>query len=728
MADDGSGGLSVPNHGNWNEWTFEQALKALTSEGVDLHTPAKANFFNWNGSPGASDWWSYHAWDKYYFGVNLNTDAINAWVTAVDAIDEMMPDVAWGKRGSMDSWTLTQLSYAINDLTNWAQTTGGGFDQWAGRLNSDDSSFKGKAAFLIYWRLKVEGDGLKDTYEQLASRHGGPIATSVADAAQQLQVFNTTMSRSWQIANGYKMRTWISDQIAQMSSKLNIYLNAAGLYDNGTDWYKLDDKVKHGGRANAESYIRDILRDSPYGDLTQESTWTGMSNRITQNALNNLKGFLDGPAQTAIAALAPKYVMATSSLMELTAPPPETAPKPDTDSGDGGGDNKDDPPPPPDGGGGGDDKINLPPPPDGGGGDGNLPPPPDGGGGDGNLPPPSDGGGGGGGGADNLDLPPANGGGADGLNLPGADGLNPPDGGGGPNALDLANGGGPDGLNSPDGGGDPANGGGGGGFLPGLVPPGGGGANGDGGIDDPNGTGPGSDGAFDENGLDNLLGPPADGGGGNSLLPPGSGDSNTLIPPGANGGGPDGNVNLGKPPTGVAGADGGLGLGPGGFGSDPGKGFGSGANLLGNGGAGNPFGGPGGSGGLDGDNGLGGASNLLNSGSPGADGAPGSPTDGSGGVPFFPPMMGGGGGAGGAGEKPQERERQTWLTEDEEIWGTRVDVRSGAIGRLDEGEDEIEEFPLAGPARRQRRADIPRRPRPNDERTTPAGEEATGSA
>jgi hypothetical protein len=645
----------------------------------------------------------------------------------------------------MDSWTLTQLAYAINDFTNWTQMTGGGFDQWASRLNSDDSSFKGKAAFLIYWRLKVEGDGLKDTYEQLASRHGGPISTSVADAAQQLQVFNTTMSRSWQIANGYNMRTWISDQVHVLSERINGYLKMTGLYKD-TPEYLLDKIVDESDLATAKAYVTRVLTGSGFGDLTSADTWKNMSDRITQNALNNLKGFLDGPAQTAIGALAPKYVLAQSSLMELTDPPPETAPKPDTDTGDGGGgDDKDNLPPPPDGGGGGDNKINLPPPPDGGGGGGNLPPPPDGGGGGGNdnldLPPAD-----GGGGSDGLNLPDSGGGGgADGLNPPdgggGLDGLNPPDGGGGPdelngggvpNGLDLANGGGPDGLNPP-GGGDPADGGGGGGFLPGLVPPGGG-ANGDGGINDPNGTGPGSDGAFDENGLDNLdnlLGPPADGGGGGnglSLLPSGSGDSKTLIPPGANGGGPNGNVDLGKLPTGVAG-DGGLGSG--GFGSDPGKGFGSGANLLGNGGAGNPFGGPGGSGGLDGNNGLGGASNLLNSGSPGADGPPGSPTDGSGGVPFFPPMMGGGG-AGGAGEKPQERERQTWLTEDEEIWGTRVDVRSGAIGRLDEEEDEIEELPMVGPARRQRRADTPRRPRPDEkpdtERTTPAGEEVTGSA
>jgi hypothetical protein len=314
------------------------------------------------------------------------------------------------------------------------------------------------------------------------------------------------------------------------------------------------------------------------------------------------------------------------------------------------------------------------------------------------------------------------------LNLPngggGADGLNLPNGGGGADGLSLPNGGGGvDGANLL-GGGDPANGGA-GGFLPGLVPPGGG-ADGNGSTSGKNGIGPGGDGAFDENGLGNdILKPPPDGGDGLSLLPSGAGQSDTRIPPGANDDVPGG--LLGKLPKGGAGAPGGLGVDSNGFGSDPGKGFGSGL-LAANGGAGNLPGGLGGLGG-PGNSGLTGLPTQLSGGSPGVNGTPGSSGDGSG-VPFFPPMMGGGG-AGGGGEKPQERERQTWLSEDEEIWGTRVGVRSGAIGRLDDEVDDVEEFPLVGPSRRQRRADTPQRPRPdekrNDEREATSGEEVTGS-
>ncbi|GJF33000.1 hypothetical protein KNE206_57000 [Kitasatospora sp. NE20-6] len=50
----------------------------------------------------------------------------------------------------------------------------------------------------------------------------------------------------------------------------------------------------------------------------------------------------------------------------------------------------------------------------------------------------------------------------------------------------------------------------------------------------------------------------------------------------------------------------------------------------------------------------------------------------SSGMPMVPPM-GGGGGAGGPGEK--DRQRTTWLAEDEEVWGTESSAVSGVIGR-----------------------------------------------
>src|SRR6266702_1003304 len=61
---------------------------------------------------------------------------------------------------------------------------------------------------------------------------------------------------------------------------------------------------------------------------------------------------------------------------------------------------------------------------------------------------------------------------------------------------------------------------------------------------------------------------------------------------------------------------------------------------------------------------------------------------------FIPPMIGGYGmGMGGFGGMPdQERERGTWLAEDEEIWGTDPGVGVGVLGRDVEDKEEVATF------------------------------------
>ncbi len=62
----------------------------------------------------------------------------------------------------------------------------------------------------------------------------------------------------------------------------------------------------------------------------------------------------------------------------------------------------------------------------------------------------------------------------------------------------------------------------------------------------------------------------------------------------------------------------------------------------------------------------------------------GGPKSGAGsgnGVPFYPPSAGGAGGTGGAGQGKGERDRTTWLAEDEETWGTDPTVAPGVLGR-----------------------------------------------
>lgn len=72
------------------------------------------------------------------------------------------------------------------------------------------------------------------------------------------------------------------------------------------------------------------------------------------------------------------------------------------------------------------------------------------------------------------------------------------------------------------------------------------------------------------------------------------------------------------------------------------------------------------------------------------------------GSPMMPPMMppmGGMGGMGGNNDQ-KERERQTWLSEDDEVWGANEAAGMSVIGRPDEEGYEFDESILAaGPSR-----------------------------
>jgi hypothetical protein len=103
--------------------------------------------------------------------------------------------------------------------------------------------------------------------------------------------------------------------------------------------------------------------------------------------------------------------------------------------------------------------------------------------------------------------------------------------------------------------------------------------------------------------------------------------------------------------------------------------------------------------------------NGLSSGlAAGAAAAPGTLTSpaaagaGSSGVPFFSPMAGGGMNGGAQGQ-PQERERTTWLAEDEDVWGTDPDVTPHVLGRDFADDDELDDYEdYAEPEPESRRA------------------------
>jgi hypothetical protein len=770
MAD---GGLGIPNNTNWSEWSFGQVLLAITGDSIDFKKALDVDWFKFSTSGGsASDDVSYHAWQKYYYGASYNYQAISDWQDLVTRMNTIAQDLYLNRRGTLDLWSLRDAQVKVKQYEGWLQSSGQDYRAWAKNLNSHDSAFRGKAAAVIQLRMDQNADKLEDLYHQLSTNNGLPASAAMKSAQDAMDQATRILADAWySVANSNLLNIPV-DMINAKSSEISNYLadtTNGGSIIAGTEWYVLDSYAFGDDRQDALDIIDKKLAGFKDGNLISQNTWTNINHAISK-AVQDKLDHLDQEARRAIGQLYPALVTATTAMVELQAPkfsqPPPGGFVDPKDKGPGDGPDK--PPPldipPPD--------INIPPP------NINIPPPPD------IKPPPDPANGGAGGGPDaGLGNGPGSGpdgglGGPDGgpqtffksvgpagqLRTRLAEGL-PPGADGGllgdrvPADGGLSGGGLPaDGLPA----GSPADGGTGG---PGLVPgmlrrravARGLDANGNPlpGFDSKGNPLPGFDASgqplpgFDANGhplpgFDSMGNPlPGFDASGNPLpgfdshghpLPgfdangdplPGAGSQRHLLPGlashshGFSGAGVGGHPLAGFDSHGhpLPGSGGGAGAGVHGSAAASGLEFGSSSGTTA------PVGGSGtGGSGRDGAPGFG----------PGAFGLPPlsgtqlSGPAGAGGMPMMPPMMGGMGGAGGNDQK--ERERTTWLSEDEEVWGVNQPAGMSVVGRPDEDDYDIDEsLVAAGPVRGPRRP-AKDRPQPDhrDAERTAAGQNLPG--
>lgn len=228
-------------------------------------------------------------------------------------------------------------------------------------------------------------------------------------------------------------------------------------------------------------------------------------------------------------------------------------------------------------------------------------------------------------------------------------------------------------------------------------------------YDPPNYEGPGT--PRGDSGGDLGLNPPptgdgdgnlpwGDGVGDSDITPPGN-DDGTDTPWGdigngnGSGNGPsvgEGNSELRLPP-GPGGGSGSSDVG--GFGEGD---VGNGQSSFGDGPSSGPNSGQGGGSGFAGEGWSDWSGDLGGTGGQGNGGGSGQGR--GGGSPMMPPMMppmggmGGMGGSGGRGEGDRDRERQTWLSEDDEVWGAHLVAGNGVIGRPDDGPRVTDDVPV----------------------------------
>lgn len=740
MPDDS--GLKLPDNDDYSRLTFEQVLTALTGLGNDLreplNTPGSGDDKGWLVPAADNDtdrshatFTGYSAFGKFWYGVNYNIPAFENWTKALHEIDVLVVQLQTGKLGALDVGQVRDVKALVDQYSRWLEQNQGMLQSWIDGLDSPDSAFRGRAAYALQQNLVRIAHVMKDVHDQITvNRKISPslMLEMIADISQYAA---SKLAEVW-FHHRDELFDAVDAAVRYISDSIHRYIWGVGLV-KGTPNYSLPqfteldpaeawinkmlagfdstmvsapDSVTEskpsygtdsdGGMVAGNSDVHtpgtfnfDDMGPAPIrpegfppimGDLRSKATWNDFNAKIRDFALYRLSR-VDSAAREVLTSVGKIYALGKDPLAKVDDNKPPTLGSAPSPEGLGGGSGTLPP------GGSGDFHL----PPGGDGGDFHLPP----GGSAGDFNPPPNGGENynplGGGPGNDPSGPPPNG--TDNYNPlgggPGSDVFGP--GAGSGDHFNPLGGPGNELLATPPGGAE------GGGPLPYVpsafaVPP------------LPNST-VGTNGSAGGNGAGyepppigrELLGPPPGGQNGTGLpegwTPPALPESPQLPPLTQNGlPAPPGMEGMARfnPPPGLEGpgAPGGLGV-PGGSGA-PG-GFGA------PGGLGAPGAGEAGSGGGLGGSGEGWSdwSGDLGSGGGHPELTPGVNQVGGMSMPMIPPMMGGMGGMagmGGAGgaAKERERERQTWLSEDEKVWGTEAVVGSGVIGRPD-GEPVLDE-------------------------------------
>ncbi|WP_447002025.1 hypothetical protein ACRAKI_19990 [Saccharothrix isguenensis] len=353
---------TAPPSGDYARATFEQILHAVTGYGADLHGLADIS-----GAAGNDGWFqfaqdfstanmSYRAWDVHYFGVNYNQAAFRNWVAAVTEIEQVAQQLAAGRLGMMDVPRLWDAKRAVDTYVSWLD---GGLETtkaWASRMDTDDSAFKGKAAFAIKVNLEALAFTFNDLRDQIMEDRKPATPTALGDSAEALGRFGQAMAYVWWESNTFLFNA-AHDAATAISSSVMDHLRNSGLFVRYKDaeysdqrYYVLDD---FGSRADAEQYIRETMSryfstsagQTPLppgfpqlvGDISTKGFWDSVNAAISTYLRNELAK-LDTKAREEFARLTEVHNRATRSLGDLkTTPPPTVGSKPPSFGGGGGG-------------------------------------------------------------------------------------------------------------------------------------------------------------------------------------------------------------------------------------------------------------------------------------------------------------------------------------------------------------------------------------------------------
>jgi len=324
----------VPDTTNWSQWTYANALAAVTGDSLD-DLRSKLKGVQWlqfkkdaAGQPPSGDNVAgYHIFGKQVFAASLNKDAWQAFEDLLTETWVVFEDLAKGVRGALDKHTLLYLQHEISELGQFLAQQAGDYRRRANNLKSSASDFKGKAAAVIQEKLDHYADMLEYWHHQVDHNNGLPLAQAAADALHELDRFIFTMIDAWSSYGDGQL----GEYIRRMVYSVYDYMVASGIV-SGTPNYKFDDthhdfdgngaSMEVGmEKAEVEAYVDNVMKAYPYGDLRSEATWQAMNRDISAAVVARLDE-VDGVARKALPPLSDAYVTLGKALSPLGNPPP----------------------------------------------------------------------------------------------------------------------------------------------------------------------------------------------------------------------------------------------------------------------------------------------------------------------------------------------------------------------------------------------------------------------
>ncbi|TDD04717.1 hypothetical protein E1181_16860, partial [Saccharopolyspora terrae] len=347
-----------------SDWTFFQALNALTGKGPDLKSMAEG--VKWfevagggDGGAGGKDAdftgdklkedltnrvaptedLTYTAFDRVYYRVNRNTAAADAWTKAINDAGTIVAEMSSGKSGTLDLPTLRQAQDLVGKYEKWLESTGKDFRTWAKSLDSEDSGFSGKAASVIQGRMDQNADKLEGLHEQLTIDRGVAVSVALKNLGDKIEAAVNGLAQAFYDFRARALYLPNNKRVDYENQLYEFLTNGVGLV-KGAPNYQLDGK----STSEAQEYINTSLASFKEGNLVTAGPWDKMNTEITNAALTELKT-LDTAAAAALKPLEEELKYAQSAIKELTEPE-TSAPRTPSPTPPGGNTNV---PPPPDG-------------------------------------------------------------------------------------------------------------------------------------------------------------------------------------------------------------------------------------------------------------------------------------------------------------------------------------------------------------------------------------------